>query len=185
MDTEQWTRQRWREENERIDSIIERGKARVGLEHVRTSWGWNKRFTRKLGDAMGTTGRMRFSVPLWPRATEQEREETVLHELAHILVFAQCGVIRQGFGRQRESHGPNWKAMMRALGANPQRCHTVDRTGLKRTQERYVVPCPGCDRKHSISKSLRTKWVRQRQTRRCKCLTSLGPELAAAARRAS
>jgi SprT protein len=48
---------------------------------------WNSRFTRRLGDAAynSTTfrARVRLSVPLWPRASEVDRRETVIHEACH------------------------------------------------------------------------------------------------------
>ena len=52
---------------------------------------WNPRFTRRLGDAgySSTTyrARIRLSIPLWPRSTEEDRRETVVHEACHIIAF--------------------------------------------------------------------------------------------------
>ena len=44
---------------------------------------WNSRFTRRLGDGIYSPltfrARIRLSVPLWPRASEKDRRETVIH----------------------------------------------------------------------------------------------------------
>lgn len=46
-------------------------------------------------------------------------EDTVPHELAHLLTFAM-------FGRKAKAHGKEWKSVMRALGVEPTRCHSLD-----------------------------------------------------------
>ena len=58
---------------------------------------WNPRFTRRLGDAgyspITYRARIRLSIPLWPRASEQDRRETVIHETCHLIVG-----FKHGFG---------------------------------------------------------------------------------------
>ena len=52
---------------------------------------WNRRFTRRLGDGhyslLSMRARIRLSSPLWPRASDIDRQETVIHEACHVLVF--------------------------------------------------------------------------------------------------
>ena len=84
----------------------------------------NTRFTRRMGDANHALGRIRLSASaLWRRATPRKRRNTVIHELAHILTPG-------------DGHGRRWKAMMRRLGEEPQRSHTVNREGLRRGRQR-------------------------------------------------
>ena len=108
---------------------------------------WNPRFTRRLGDAgySSTTyrARIRLSIPLWPRASDRDRRETVIHEACHIIVGYR-------FGFAAAPHGEKWKQAMRNCGVEPLRLHSVDRTGLARRQKRFILlDCPnhGLDRK--------------------------------------
>jgi SprT protein len=107
---------------------------------------WNGRFTRRLGDAAYNSityrARIRLSLPLWPRATEEDRRETVIHEACHLIAFYKHG--------QVSAHGSEWKAAMKNCGVEPLRLHTVDRSGLTRRQKRFILlDCPnhGLDRK--------------------------------------
>ena len=107
---------------------------------------WNSRFTRRLGDAAYNSvtfrGRIRLSTPLWPRGSEVDRRETVIHEACHIIVGYQFGQVAQ--------HGSEWKEAMRACSVEPLRTHTIDRTGLARRHRRFILlDCPhkGVERK--------------------------------------
>ena len=48
---------------------------------------WNSRFIARMGDAcwdqVRGVGLMRLSRPLWPKASDEERRETVIHETCH------------------------------------------------------------------------------------------------------
>jgi SprT protein len=108
---------------------------------------WNWRFTKRLGDAgySPTTyrARIRLSIPLWPRASDQDRRETVIHEACHIIVGYRFGFVAT-------AHGSEWKAAMQNCGVEPLRLHSVDRTGLARRQRRFILlDCPnhGMERK--------------------------------------
>ena len=107
---------------------------------------WNPRFTKRLGDAgySPTTNRarIRLSIPLWPRSTEEGRRETVIHEACHLIAFYKHGVVA--------AHGHEWRLAMRNCGLQPTRLHSVDRTGLARRHRRFVLlDCPnqGVERK--------------------------------------
>lgn len=80
-------------------------------------------------------GRIRLSVPLWERASEQDRRETVIHEACHVVVFYKDG--------NSSSHGLEWREAMLNCGVEPNRTHSVDRTGLTRRQRLFVLcDCP-------------------------------------------
>jgi SprT protein len=110
---------------------------------------WNSRFTRRLGDGVYSPlthrARIRLSLPIWPRASEKERRETVIHEVCHCIVGYKHGVVAH--------HGSEWKEAMRNCGVEPLRGHTVDRTGLARSQRLFILlDCPndGLERKCRI-----------------------------------
>lgn len=127
---------------------------------------WKERFTSRMGDALyatkdqrvrrsserfridGTICRCRFSIPLWLRATESERRQTVIHEVCHLVAAHEAHLA----GRKVSSpHGREWKAVMRRAGVTPKRCHNVNNKGLgKKTipakcscGEHYVTPLVG------------------------------------------
>lgn len=56
-------------------------------------------------------------------------EQTVAHELAHLISVALYG-LEAGRG-----HGTNWQNVMRRLGFSPDRTHSLDTSGLRRTHE--------------------------------------------------
>ena len=88
---------------------------------------WNPRFTARLGDGSYSVitmeAKIRLSIPLWPRASEKDRRETVLHEACHVIT-------KYKFGPFVANHGPEWKTAMRTCGVEPIRTHSVDRSGL-------------------------------------------------------
>jgi SprT protein len=104
----------------------------------------NGRFTRRLGDARARPPTIRLSAPLWPRATEEERRATVVHELCHV-------VAEMRHGKGVASHGAQWQALMLALGERPVRTHDVDRSGLARRMRRVPAACACADRVHRLS----------------------------------
>jgi len=101
---------------------------------------WNPRFTCRLGDAIYSPStyraRIRLSSTLWPRASEKERRETVVHETCHIVVGYKHGYVAY-------PHGAEWREKMRNCGLKPLRTHRIDRTGLARRQRRFILcDCP-------------------------------------------
>jgi predicted SprT family Zn-dependent metalloprotease len=59
-------------------------------------------------------------------------EDTIRHEIAHAL----CG---PGYG-----HGPYWKKMAAAVGANPRACKGVS-DGVVSAPEKYNIVCTSCN----------------------------------------
>lgn len=170
-----WSHTRWREESNKISTLIQEKLAEIGVSYLRVRWRWNNEFTRRMGDAKHDGSReggfMRFSKPLWPAASVAEREETVLHELAHVIVGCHNGVLMRWTARgpRRDIHGPKFQSMLLLLGGTGARTHNVDTSHVKRKQARFGGPCPGCGVEISVSKGVRTKWLRSSQTRRHRC----------------
>lgn len=128
---------------------------------------WHSRFTRRLGDAQlkHGVGLVRLSIPLWPRASANERRETVLHEICHVVVRYEG----KKSGKKVRSHGREWQHKMRALGIEPKRCHEVNRDGLKRTRKTVKMYC-ACDVQMEtprVAKRIRSK-THTYSCRKCK-----------------
>ena len=83
-------------------------------------------------DRLRGVGLIRLSVPLWPRASDEERRETVIHEACHVIADCRFG------GKQ--GHGPAWRHMMALCGyPDPKRCHAGDRETIQQRRERRRV----------------------------------------------
>lgn len=65
--------------------------------------------------------------------TEAEIEDTIRHELAHILAGNKAG------------HGPEWIKACKITGAKPKRCAENNLN----IPSRYVGTCPSCNGKHN------------------------------------
>ena len=108
----------------------------VGYLAERISIEFNDRFTSRLGDANISLMRVRFSAPLWRRASVKERTNTVAHEACHLIA-------RHKFGRRIKSHGGEWRACMLVAGYSPTRCHSVSTAGLRKSHKTCRAVC-GC-----------------------------------------
>lgn len=98
------------------------------------SFRFRNNMTRCFGQAWVDRKLIEFSVPLWERATPEEREQVVIHETCHIIA---------GYKHKYEikPHGLEWRSCMIDAGAEPDRCHRIDRKGLKRQYVKYGVKC--------------------------------------------
>lgn len=86
--------------------------------HIDVQWGSMR---SSIGNARykPTVSLVKFSRTLWPHASRQDRFETVVHEVCHI-------VARHRHGRSIKPHGREWKNLMIQCGVEPRVCHDVD-----------------------------------------------------------
>lgn len=77
---------------------------------------------------------MKFSCPLWERATQEQRDDTIVHEICHVLDYILNG--------KSNKHNRVWKQLMIKCGHSPERCHHIDRTGIARRNKRVAASCP-------------------------------------------
>lgn len=126
---------------------------------------FSDRFVTKLGEASVSykgENTVRFSSMLWERATIEERRETVIHEVCHIVNIHRGGHDRSG------SHGRHWKQLMIQCGVEPKRCHDV-KVGTA------VLFCACLV--HSVSTNRHTRVVNGKSFYRCrKCGYVLSPK---------
>lgn len=83
-------------------------------KHGLAEQGWHFMFDnakKRGGQADFTFKRISMSRHLIPMWTDQQVLATLKHEVAHALAGHAAG------------HGPEWRAVMRSLGAMPERCH--------------------------------------------------------------
>lgn len=107
---------------------------------------------------------IKLSAPLLmdPANVDEMINETTPHELAHLVTHAVYPEVsdrgpmtmtrRGNFKRgKREVHGPHWQEVMRVMGREPNRCHTMKlseeslHAGKVRERLRYDWLCTGCN----------------------------------------
>lgn len=112
---------------------------------------------------------IRYNPVLLRENTDDFLTQTVPHEVAHLIAFA-C------HGPRIRPHGPEWRAVMKYLGAEPQRCHRFDVTGVASRRLREFEYHCGC-RNHVLS-SIRHNRVLAGYTYLCRrCSAPLRPGL--------
>ena len=97
----------------------------VKHEHLAKQIGiqWSTRMTRKMGEAtefenpnscpLKTKYLLKFSIIFWAHATPEERKETVIHEMAHVLCFHL-------YPNMKIYHGAEWLEIMGKFGTKTQ-----------------------------------------------------------------
>jgi len=114
-----------------------------GLHHW--TFGWD-RAVRRFGCCHVRTRRITVSRPLAEVNGEDHARETILHEIAHAIVWEE-------HGPKASAHGPEWVAVAQEIGAQP----TVCGDGIM-VEPPLVGTCPGCNFK-----------VRRHRRRRASC----------------
>jgi predicted SprT family Zn-dependent metalloprotease len=124
-----------------VKAVVKEVCERCGRPEVaeRINLKWSGRMTSAMGNASRKSMTayhytIKLSTPLFLRATVDERRQTVIHEVCHVL----DGIVNN----VKMSHGSSWKAMMRRAGVDAKRCHTVDNTGLRKASKTYRYVCP-------------------------------------------
>lgn len=98
--------------------------------------GWRFQFDRakaRFGSCRYRKKTITLSRSLVEMNSQEECEDTVLHEIAHALAGVDAG------------HGKKWEEMCRLVGARPVRCY--DGRSIHRPQPAYWAVCPHCSMK--------------------------------------
>lgn len=75
---------------------------------------------------------LRFNLYHLRYHTEEMINQTVPHEVAHLIVYANFP--------QAKPHGREWKEIMRLLGALPERCHSYS-SDIRTKKWKYTCAC--------------------------------------------
>lgn len=129
---------------------LEQAAAR-GLQGVRLGG-------RKL--ASQPMARARFSEVLWAAAGRTEQDATVAHEIAHLIVYHRYAEALAALSprerahtvsrpRKPEPHGREWQRVMRELGYEPERCHSVTAPSSRRP---HTLHCHACGATQPVSR---------------------------------
>ncbi|MCK5019914.1 MAG: SprT-like domain-containing protein [Candidatus Peribacteraceae bacterium] len=116
---------------------------------------------------------LKFNLQIMIDNWDQFRFQTVVHETAHYLTQVWKGIERSRSGK-RIIHGKTWKAIMKFLGADDNRCHSynVDNVRKKRKTRKFLYSCDCMT--HQISTVRHYRTVRGETQYRCsKCRSSL------------
>ena len=100
---------------------------------------FNGRYTSRMGHYRGKrfgTKFLTFSEKLWPKATTDERRNTIVHEVCHGISHYLYDVV---------DHGGRWSQLMVRCGEKPTRTHHVDNSEYKRKRPRVVFECSCID----------------------------------------
>ena len=104
---------------------------------------------------------IRFNPYIFAKYYESNVRDTVPHEVAHYLVA------RVFNGQRLQPHGREWAAMMKLLGAKPERTHNYDLEGVPvKRQRRHLYHC-GCT-EHQLSSTRHNRVLRTRQSYLCR-----------------
>jgi len=109
---------------------------------------WSHRMSRTFGLARYAHAKKEMGVTLssilWEAASEEERRETVYHEVAHIIVYLIHYHKNPRPRKSPEAHGREWKWTMRMIGyPNPSAKHTVANHVYEESVGNIPVYC-GC-----------------------------------------
>ncbi len=110
---------------------------------------------------------IRYNAQLLTENDPQFIAQTIPHEVAHLVAMTL-------HGRGIRPHGAEWKAVMEAFGAAPERCHQFDVSRPSRRRlRRFTYQC-NC-REHQLS-SIRHNRAQRGTRYLCRhCKTSLRP----------
>lgn len=138
---------------QQVESLVRETMAFFKMSHIPLKIRWSNGYTRCMGrakmNAAKTFFEVSFSVKLWERATPEQQRNTVIHEVCHIVCFVKCP--------HAKGHGIEWKKLMVEAGEIPLRTHSVNRTGLKRTNEKAFCYCRCGKRVISSNRATRIK----------------------------
>lgn len=144
--------------------------AKLGCSDLQHKIYWSNGYVRCLGTALYKSSgcsELTFSVPLWDRASQQERYQCVVHEVCHLVARVRATTVE-------DPHGSTWRNCMVEMGLSPDRCHQVDRTGLGKTVKRYVFTCGCPGKEHKLTSQAYKAYVSRLKFYTClKCKTKI------------
>lgn len=114
------------------------------------SWkmGLIKKSTRVAGQCCHTERKIKLHIKLLKAGREGDRNDTLLHELGHMLVKI--------FWPREKAHGKAWKYVTSMIGGVPERCHDYSYfKDLKIAKANHKYICKDCGYEHFSQKALK------------------------------
>ena len=155
---------------EDVSRWVAETKTRLGHSEMNIRVEWSTRLTNAMGKAfcprvLGMPQRIKLSTQIWPRASHEERRQTTIHEVCHIIAYHEALLNNIRIN----PHGYEWEVLMRRCGVPPERCHEVNLLGIgNRT---HVAKC-ACS-EHAITTRIANA-IRNGSSRHCsRCKTTL------------
>ena len=108
---------------------------------------------------------LNFNAGLMVDNWEEYINQVIPHEVAHLLKDHIHGTSRRGPG---SSHGRYWQNIMRKLGVDPDRTHSMDTSKVAMPKRKYIYECEGCGKELVIS-SVRHNKIARGQKRYSHC----------------
>lgn len=111
----------WARETPRIRNLVEKTRLKLQLpKPIQISW----------SNTTGAVGRavfpavmkpyLEFSIVLWPYASPDERDDTVIHEVCHVAAWEFTPPEeRRAMMRKKKGHGETWERLMWLCGRDP------------------------------------------------------------------
>lgn len=132
--------------DERVREIIYQVCEACGFPEIapQIRYEWSNRMTSTKGRVWYTRKFIKFSKPIFDLDTEEGNENTVAHEVCHIIAYTRYPKCKP--------HGVEWQTAMIMAGYKPERCHNVDCASLKRPGTRFSYVCPECSKVYTVSK---------------------------------
>jgi len=152
--------------------FIDMANERYALSLNYPSVGFTVRGTNG-GTANAGTWHVNFNMGLLVDNMDEYLNQTIPHEVAHLVTFAIHGqeFKRTRRGMQRVSHGKNFYAVMRTFGVKQTRCHNMDVSNVKqatRKTKAFAVKCPCCESEFTVGTVRKNKILKgARYMHRC------------------
>ncbi len=125
-----------------------------GKSAGQASWKISKRLGRNKIESL----KLRYNLEAYLLDPADMIEDTVYHEVAHLVVALR-------FGTRRQPHGKEWQDVMRnCFGLEPKRTHSLALTPARQVARSFVYACK-C-RKHKLT-SIRHNKVLSRKAQYC------------------
>ena len=120
------------------------------------------------GYAYQYQNRIELNEQLFESNQETFFSRTIPHECAHLIQ-------KRLYPQAKQAHGPEFRNIMRSLGAETSRCHSMD-VSVAYEKPMYQYKC-SCDRVLNITKLIHTR-IQNGSNRRCKvcksCISFIG-----------
>ena len=119
--------------------------------------------SRSAGLANLTYHIVKFNEIIMSEQTDEAFTSTIIHEISHFVTYKL-------YPKAKQAHGPEFKWIMRKLGAIPNTYHNYSVASIKtqqRVQNKYNYYCSGCNVFHILSTTMHNRIYYKNEVRYC------------------